>query len=153
MSVGRGGVDGPFRDSASDVTLKPLLSDPLLLQIAIGVGAFLVGSLFGVLLNRSRVRAIRKDGEARVEQLEAELAVERLRITDLRTRVASHEGDRGARVARLEGTGLAGTGVAADGARTNRPAAPQPASGAPGVVPPRDRAYPTSLAESLRSRR
>jgi len=75
---------------------------PLLQQISIGVGAFLVGLLIGVLGNRQRVRTIRKDGQALAERLEAELALERLRITDLKMRVASYQPSKGAWAAELD---------------------------------------------------
>ena len=79
--------------------------DPLLQQIAIGATSLLLGFLLGALTNRSRLRKTRTRGEQQAERLQAELAVQKVQIADLRTRVASFGERKGPRMAEHDAIG------------------------------------------------
>lgn len=64
------------------------LLNPLLLQIAIGAGGLLLGVVVGTLMAGKRLRGTRSRADQQASDLEGQIAVKRLRIRELESKLA-----------------------------------------------------------------
>jgi hypothetical protein len=67
--------------------------NPLLLQITIGVGAFVLGFIVATLVAGKRVRNTRRAVLEQADDHASAMAVKKLRIRELETRLAAREAD------------------------------------------------------------